>query len=296
MPDSATFAATAIGIGAPMPAGSRGSSRTSRVPIAGSTACTVAGTDALTPSTVAVMLVVPTALPTTTPSASTVATSVFALDQRTSRSVSGVSAESRATACSRAVSPTGTVTPLCQKRTRATFAAAVPVTSTTALPLFPSLVAVIVAWPARRACTTPWAETLATSVSPLAQATARPSRMPPPASVGVARSATDSPTRSRGVAGATVTRATAGDRTPAPPSEHAIAHGAVDASAMARRPAGVDILPRIVASIRRIRERKLPIEDERRMNAEPVHTSGGYLDRRSGVAWRSHSASLPRHG
>src|SRR5438552_3615213 len=76
------------------------------------------------------------------------------------------------------------------------------------VPLFPSLVAVIVADPAATPLTRPLPFTVATDVMLLAQVTTRPVRGLPPASLGVAASCTVCPAVTLAVAGLTVTDAT----------------------------------------------------------------------------------------
>ncbi len=82
------------------------------------------------------------------------------------------------------------------------------VTVTPALPLFPSLVAVMVAEPAAFPVTSPLELTVATEVLLLAQLTTRPERALPLASFGVAVSCTVCPTSMLAVAGLTATEAT----------------------------------------------------------------------------------------
>src|SRR5207247_1159253 len=77
-----------------------------------------------------------------------------------------------------------------------------------ALPLCPSLVAVIVADPAATPVTSPVPLTVATAVLPLAHVTTRPVSVAPLASLGVAVSCPVCPTGMLAVAGATVTDAT----------------------------------------------------------------------------------------
>ena len=81
------------------------------------------------------------------------------------------------------------------------------VTVTTAVPLFPSLVAVMVAAPAVSAVTNPL-DTVATADAFVAHATARPPRTFPAASLRVTTSRTLSPAAMVTVDGATVTVAT----------------------------------------------------------------------------------------
>src|SRR5207249_2965139 len=83
------------------------------------------------------------------------------------------------------------------------------VTVTADVPLFPSLVAVIVADPAVTPRTRPLLFTVATLVLPLCQVTGRPLNRLPLASLGVAVNCTVCPTVTLGVAGLTATDATA---------------------------------------------------------------------------------------
>src|SRR5690349_16052961 len=82
------------------------------------------------------------------------------------------------------------------------------VTVTLALPLLPSLVAVIVADPAATPLTSPLPVTVATAVLPLAHVTTRPESALPLASFGVAVSCWVCPGGRLTVAGLTVTDAT----------------------------------------------------------------------------------------
>src|SRR5437773_3855237 len=82
------------------------------------------------------------------------------------------------------------------------------VTVTLAVPLFPSLVAVIVAVPAATPVTSPPVETVAALALFVAQLMLRPLSAVPLASLGVAVSCTVAPTSSAGAGGATVTDAT----------------------------------------------------------------------------------------
>ena len=82
------------------------------------------------------------------------------------------------------------------------------VTVTVAVPLFPSLVAVIVAEPAARPVTNPLALTVARPELLLAHVTTRPLRAAPVESTGVAVSSTVCPTIVLADAGLTLTEAT----------------------------------------------------------------------------------------
>ena len=83
-------------------------------------------------------------------------------------------------------------------------------TVTLALPLFPSLVAVIVAGPGATPVTRPVAFTVAVDVLELVHVTVRPVRMLPLASLSVAVSCTVWPTWTGAAAGVTSTVATGG--------------------------------------------------------------------------------------
>src|SRR5579885_19081 len=89
-----------------------------------------------------------------------------------------------------------------------TLATGTVVTVTVAVPLLPSLVAVIVAEPAATPVTSPVPLTVATPGAPLAQETVRPASGAPVESSGVAVSCTVCPTASVLAAGVTTTRAT----------------------------------------------------------------------------------------
>src|SRR2546421_705109 len=82
------------------------------------------------------------------------------------------------------------------------------ITVTAALPLCPSLVAVMLAVPAALPVTSPLVLTVATAALPLAHATARPVSTLPAASLGVATSCTVLPSFTLAGAGVTVTDAT----------------------------------------------------------------------------------------
>ena len=167
---------------------------------------TVTAAVPLLPSLVAVIVTGPPAtLPVTRPLASTVATVASPVVQTTVRPVSVMPLASFNVAVSCRVAATCTlpvagVTRTVSTGTRATVIAA--------LPLFPSLVAVIVADPSAFAVTSPVTETLAIPVSLLAQVTARPLRGLPAGSLGVAVSWMVCPGVRLAVAGLTSTDAT----------------------------------------------------------------------------------------
>jgi hypothetical protein len=123
------------------------------------------------PSLVAVIVAEPAATPVTTPLDDTVATPVLELDHVTARPVSTLLLASRVVAVSCVVCPTLT---LAEAGATLTDATGTSVTVTVAVPLFPSLVAVIVAEPAATPVTTPLDETVAIPVLELDHVTARP--------------------------------------------------------------------------------------------------------------------------
>src|SRR5436190_1469948 len=125
----------------------------------------------LLPSLVAVMVTLPADWPVTRPPV-TLATDVLPLDQTTTRPVSRPPAESLTTAKTCWVPPTRT---LADAGLTVTEATGTVVTVIAAVPLLPSLVAVIVADPASTAVTRPVALTVATPGALLAQFTERPS-------------------------------------------------------------------------------------------------------------------------
>src|SRR5437764_550123 len=125
----------------------------------------------LFPSLVAVIVAVPAAFPVTSPLALTVAIVVLLLAHVTTRPASGVPLPSFAVATSCTVPLTGTLPVAGATSTAAT---ATSVTVIAAVPLSPSLVAVIVAVPTACAVTSPLALTVATARLLLAQVTTRP--------------------------------------------------------------------------------------------------------------------------
>src|SRR2546422_846483 len=139
-------------------------------------ACTTVMADApLCPSLVAVIVAVPATFPVTSPLELTVATVVLLLTQVTVRPVSGLPFASFGVAVSWTVLPSFTEA---DAGVTATDATGTLETVTLALPLCPSLVAVIVAVPAATPVTRP--------LLLIAQATARPGSGLPFASCGVA--------------------------------------------------------------------------------------------------------------
>src|SRR6266853_4354523 len=171
----------------------------------GSGACTVTADVPLLPSLVAVIVAVPPATPLTSPLLLTVAILVLLLAHVTVRTVSAVPAESFGLAVSCAVCPT---VRLAVAGATATVATGTAVTVIAAALLLPSLVAVMVAAPAATPVTRPLGFTRTSVVSPLAQVTVRPAKVPPAESFGVAVGCTGWPTRMLAVAGETTTEAT----------------------------------------------------------------------------------------
>src|SRR5438552_14655130 len=141
----------------------------------------------LFPSLVAVIVAAPAATPVTSPPALTVATAVLLLPQLTVRPDNGLPLASFGVAVSCTVWPTGTDAVLGLTVTDAT---GTVLTVIVAVPLCPSLVAVIVAAPAATPVTCPLPLTVATAVLPLGQVIVRPESELPFASFGAAASCT----------------------------------------------------------------------------------------------------------
>ena len=139
---------------------------------AGGTVTVIAAVPLL-PSLVAVTVAEPAATPVTTPLDETVAIPVLELDHVTARPESTAPFASYAVAVSCAVCPTLTLAVAGETLTDAT-GTVTAVTLTEAVPLFPSLVAVMVAEPAAIPLTTPLDETVAMPVLELDHVTARP--------------------------------------------------------------------------------------------------------------------------
>src|SRR6184192_1683038 len=159
----------------------------------------------LCPSLVAVIVAAPAVTPVTTPLPLTVATAVLLRPQLTGRPDNGLPLASFGVAVSCTVWPTGTDAVLGLTVTDAT---GTVLTVIVAVPLCPSLVAVIVAAPAVTPVTTPLPLTVATAVLLLPQLTGRPDNGLPLASFEVAVSCTVWPTCTDAVPGLTVTDAT----------------------------------------------------------------------------------------
>src|SRR5437763_2425180 len=171
----------------------------------------------LFPSLVAVIVAVPAAGPVTSPLALTVATPAALVAHAIVRPVSMFPLASFRLAVSCTVAPTGTLADAGLTTTDATGAGGggggggSDVTVTVAVPLFPSLVAVMVAVPAATPATNPLPLTVATARLPLAQVTARPPSTAPAESFVAAASCAVAPTCTLAVSALTTTAAT-GDR------------------------------------------------------------------------------------
>jgi hypothetical protein len=137
------------------------------------------------PSLVAVTVAVPAATAVATPSASTVATAVLLELHATTRPFSVAPPASLVTAvnCCAGVMPR---TSVADDGLTVTVATGTAVAVSCALPVFPSLVAMMFAVPGATAVTTPLAETVAADVLSEVQLTVRPVRMLPLASLVVA--------------------------------------------------------------------------------------------------------------
>src|SRR3989449_294696 len=168
-------------------------------------AVTVTAAVPLCPSLVAVIVAAPTATPVTSPLADTVATALLLVVQVTVRPLSTLPLASLSVAVSCTVPPTYTLGAVGLTVTEAT---GTRLTVTAALPLLPSLVAVIVTAPAATPVTSPVAETVAMPALELVHATDRPASTFPAASFGVALSCCVPPTRRFADAGLTTTEAT----------------------------------------------------------------------------------------
>src|SRR5437588_2812954 len=155
--------------------------------VATGTFVTVTDEVPLLPSLVAVIVAVPGVTPDTSPLLLTVATAVLELDHVTVRPESG------APVASFGVAVSCTVWPGCTEAVAgvtSTDATGTGVTVIAEVPLFPSLVAVIVAVPGVTPDTSPLLLTVATAVLELDHVTVRPESGFPPASFGVAVSCT----------------------------------------------------------------------------------------------------------
>jgi hypothetical protein len=170
------------------------------------TAVTVSDAVPLWPPLVAVIVAVPVRIPVTKPLPDTVATAPLLVAQVTALPVSAFPLASSGVAVSCAVCPTVTLDVVGLTTTEAT---GTPVTVTNAVPLWPSLVAVIVAAPAPIPVANPLADTVATAALLVAQVTTRPVKGFPLASLGVAVSWVVCPAVTFAVVGLTTTDATA---------------------------------------------------------------------------------------
>src|SRR5947208_7893360 len=137
----------------------------------------------LFPSLVAVIVAVPGVTPVTSPALVTVATDVLLLDQVTARPESAAPFASLGVAVNWTVCPAWTVA---VGGVTSTVATGTLVTVIDAVPLFPSLVAVIEAEPGVTPVTSPARLTVATDVLLLDQVTPRPESAAPFAALGVA--------------------------------------------------------------------------------------------------------------
>src|SRR5207253_765503 len=168
-------------------------------PVAGALSTTMSAVP-LFPSLVAVIVAVPAADPVTSPLALTVATPAALVPHAIVRPVSTFPLASFRLAVSCTVAPTGTLADAGLTTTDATGAGGggggggSDVTVTVAVPLFPSLVAVMVAVPAATPATNPLPLTVATARLPLAQVTARPPSTAPAESFVAVASCTVPPT------------------------------------------------------------------------------------------------------
>src|SRR5690349_722660 len=162
----------------------------------------------LAASLVAVMVAEPWVTPVASPLGETVATLRSLLVHVTGRPCSGLPSGFLGVAVSCSVSPTGMLLDEGQTNTAATGTTVTPIA---AVPLAPSLVAVIVAEPGATPVTSPPLETVATSGVLLSQVTGRPVSGLPAPSFRVRVSWIVSPTRSVPDGGVTTTEATADD-------------------------------------------------------------------------------------
>jgi len=158
----------------------------------------------------AVMVAEPAATPVTTPTvtwplAVTVAIAALLVDHVTTRPLNGLPLASRGVAVSCTACPTAALSVVGLRLTDAT---GTGFTVIAALPVLPSLVAVIVTAPAAAPVTRPVEETVAVAGALDVQVIARPESMVPAASFGLAASCTLAPTSTSAVAGLIPTEAT----------------------------------------------------------------------------------------
>src|SRR3989454_191350 len=168
-------------------------------------AVTVTAAVPLCPSLVAVMVAVPVATPVTRPPVDTVAIAEALDAQLTIRPLSGLPFASSGVAVSWPHCPTWIPAVAGLTLTDAT---GTRFTVTAALPVLPSLVAVIVTAPAETPVTSPVEETVALPGALDAQVIDRPESTFPAASLGVATSGTLAPTKTFAEPGLTTTVAT----------------------------------------------------------------------------------------
>src|SRR5207247_9023966 len=168
-------------------------------------AVTVIAAVPLLPSLVAVIVAVPAATPVTRPLVFTVAAAGLLLAHAIVRPDNVLPFASFGVAVSCTVWPTAT---LAAAGLTATEATGTLDTVIAAVPLFPSLAAVIVAAPVLTPVTRPLADTVATPGLPLNQLTVRPLSRLPFASFGIAASCTVCPTDTLADAGLMLTDAT----------------------------------------------------------------------------------------
>ena len=166
---------------------------------------TVTAADAFFPSLVAVSVAVPAATPVARPFDDTVATDGFELDHVIARPASTVPAASCVVAVSCTVSPTRMFAALGATTTEATGTLD---TVTVVVPVWPSLVAVMVAVPRAMPVISPVLSTAATAPLLVVHATARPERGLPLASLTFAPSRTLAPRYTLAGLGLTLTDAT----------------------------------------------------------------------------------------
>lgn len=172
------------------------------------TSCTVIAAVPVFPSDVAVMVVLPTATPVTTPPDETVATEALLVDQVMAAPVTTTPFASRAVATSVVVAPTFRVTVVGATVTEFTGPGGAAATVIVAEPVFPFDVAVIVAVPTDTPVTTPPDETVALEELLVVQVMDAPGTTAPSASRAIAESVVVAPTLTVAVAGVTVTVAT----------------------------------------------------------------------------------------
>src|SRR5690349_301538 len=171
------------------------------------TAVTVIADEPLLPSEVAVIVAEPAATPVTRPLPLTVATDVVPLAHVIVRPVSALPLASWGVAVNCTVWPAATEADAGLTLTEAT-GTVTALTVRVALPLCPSLVAVMVAEPAATPVARPLASTVAIAELLLAQVTTRPPSAVPQASSGIATNCVVPPSDVVAVAGNTTTDAT----------------------------------------------------------------------------------------